>query len=431
MSIIQAKCENCGGIISIDSSKKSAICPFCNTPFVIQDDINNYNITNNVNVGSGATVNIYGNHNNDFEIEAGVLKKYKGSSTDVVIPNNVIEIGAQAFSGTGVKSVTIPDGVKSIGKSAFWNCTSLTNITIPNSVTSINYGTFFNCISLTSIKIPDSITSIGEQAFQQSSLNTVIIPDGVRTIDRHAFADCKLLANVTIGNSVTSIGEMAFSKCPALATVTIGKSVVSIGKYAFSYCNSLKSITIPNSVTSVDMGAFMSCSSLASVTIGNSVTSIGESVFEGCSSLTNITIPNGVNSIGYYAFGGCTSLTSVMIPDSVTMIDEQAFADCPFTPKAKASNSSNKKSSCYVATAVYGSYDCPQVWTLRRYRDYRLDATWYGRLFIMLYYAISPTLVKWFGHTQWFKKMWKGKLDRMVERLQAEGYEDTPYNDKY
>ncbi len=85
---------------------------------------------------------------------------------------------------------------------------------------------------------------------------------------------------------------------------------------------------------------------------------------------------------------------------------------------------------CYVATAVYGSYDCPEVWTLRRYRDETLGSTWYGRLFIRLYYAISPTLVKWFGNTNWFKKMWKGKLDKMVKNLNDKGVENTPYEDK-
>lgn len=89
-----------------------------------------------------------------------------------------------------------------------------------------------------------------------------------------------------------------------------------------------------------------------------------------------------------------------------------------------------KSSGCYVATAVYGSYDCPQVWTLRRYRDYTLAETRHGRAFIRTYYAISPTLVKWFGHTEWFKKMWQSKLDRMVEKLQANGVESTPYEDK-
>ena len=67
---------------------------------------------------------------------------------------------------------------------------------------------------------------------------------------------------------------------------------------------------------------------------------------------------------------------------------------------------------------------------LRRYRDETLASTWYGRAFIHIYYAISPTLVKWFGDTVWFKKIWKGTLDKNVDRLQANGIEDTPYQGK-
>ena len=89
-----------------------------------------------------------------------------------------------------------------------------------------------------------------------------------------------------------------------------------------------------------------------------------------------------------------------------------------------------KTGGCYVATCVYGSYDCPQVWALRRYRDDTLASTWYGRAFIRAYYAISPTIVKWFGNTQWFKNLWKNKLDKMVFNLRSNGVEDTPYQDK-
>lgn len=85
---------------------------------------------------------------------------------------------------------------------------------------------------------------------------------------------------------------------------------------------------------------------------------------------------------------------------------------------------------CYVATCVYGSYDCPQVWTLRRFRDYSLAKTWLGRAFIRVYYATSPTIVKWFGHTGWFQKTWSSVLDKFVSKLNAQGYEDTPYQDR-
>lgn len=88
------------------------------------------------------------------------------------------------------------------------------------------------------------------------------------------------------------------------------------------------------------------------------------------------------------------------------------------------------KHGCYVATAVYGSYDCPPVWTLRRYRDQHLAATWYGRAFIRIYYAISPTLVQWFGKDKWFHLMCKKLLDRKVTKLQSDGFESTPYNDQ-
>ena len=85
---------------------------------------------------------------------------------------------------------------------------------------------------------------------------------------------------------------------------------------------------------------------------------------------------------------------------------------------------------CYVATCVYGSYDCPQVWTLRRFRDNTLAKNIFGRAFIHTYYAISPTIVKCFGETKWFKKMWRGVLDNMVQNLRDQGVEDTPYEDK-
>ena len=110
-----------------------------------------------------------------------------------------------------------------------------------------------------------------------------------------------------------------------------------------------------------------------------------------------------------------------------TAIERIKEIDPNYEPPAEQTKRSG---GCYVATCVYGSYDCPQVWTLRRYRDNTLGTTWYGRAFIRIYYAISPTLVKWFGKTKWFKKMWKGKLDKKVKKLNDNGVESTPYDDK-
>ncbi len=86
---------------------------------------------------------------------------------------------------------------------------------------------------------------------------------------------------------------------------------------------------------------------------------------------------------------------------------------------------------CYVATCVYGSYDCPEVWTLRRFRDNYLDNRILGRAFIKIYYFVSPKVVRIFGNNKYFKKINKSILDKWVEKLNNSGYENTSYNDKY
>lgn len=139
-----------------------------------------------------------------------------------------------------------------------------------------------------------------------------------------------------------------------------------------------------------------------------------------------------LKSKAYDIYGGCCGkLTGEAKKQCNELIMETKERIKEIDPSYENSEPAKKESEgCYVATAVYGSYDCPQVWTLRRFRDDTLAKTWYGRVFIRTYYAISPTLVKWFGHTEWFKKMWKGKLDRMVANLNADGVENTPYEDK-
>ena len=118
------------------------------------------------------------------------------------------------------------------------------------------------------------------------------------------------------------------------------------------------------------------------------------------------------------------TLTPVAIPTAAPVA-----AVAQATAAAQASASAAKKDGCYIATAVYGSYDCPQVWTLRRFRDKQLAATWYGRLFIRVYYFASPTAVRWFGEAAWFRGAAVSLLDRLVLRLKSAGILDTRYED--
>ncbi len=303
----------------------------------------------------------------DFMIDVdGVLLKYIGAGGDVVIPEGVTSIGKSAFYDCdSLTSVTIPDSVTSIDEEAFYECSSLTSVTIPDSVTSIGWCAFYECSSLTSVTIPDSVTSIGSGAFYGcSSLTSVTIGSGVSfdvlsnsdlldndateaitvtennnvyaskdgvlyTYDMSTLLRClRAKTSVTIPDGVTSIGEWAFYRCSSLTKVTIPDSVTSIGEWAFYECSSLTSVTIPDSVTSIDTRAFSDCSSLTSVTISNSVTSIDVEVFEHCSSLTSVTIPDSVTSIGSSAFHSCYNLATVNLGRGVNSIEPTAFTNC-------------------------------------------------------------------------------------------------------
>ena len=84
---------------------------------------------------------------------------------------------------------------------------------------------------------------------------------------------------------------------------------------------------------------------------------------------------------------------------------------------------------CYIATSAYGSYDCPEVWVLRRYRDYKLQKTRVGRLLIRCYYAVSPAIIKVFGKSKRFNSFNKKWLDKKVSKLKTKGFTDGVYRD--
>ena len=268
--------------------------------------------------------------NTAYASQDGIL--YNKEKTEFVyVPKNV----------TGI--VTIPNGVTSIGESAFSGCDSLTSIVIPNSVTSIGESAFSGCDSLTSIVISNSVTSIGESAFSGcDSLTSIVIPNSVKSISKYAFASCDSLTSIVIPDSVTSIGSYAFSYCYSLTSVTIGNGLTSIGNYAFSDCDSLTSVYIADieAWCNISFGSddanplyykhnlYLNNELVTKLEIPNTITEIKAYAFRGCSSLTSIEIPDSVTSIGESAFNGCKSLTSIEIPDSVTFIGESAFNGC-------------------------------------------------------------------------------------------------------
>ena len=298
----------------------------------------------------------YINNGTELEVTYGNVSHntYYG---DIAIPESVIfmnknrkvtNISNFAFIGCyNLTSITIGNGVKTIGECAFADCKSMASITIPNSVTSIGWAAFHNCSSLTSVIIPNSVTFIGGGAFYGcSGLISIEIPSSVKTISGGIFANCSKLSSLTIPNSVTCINDEAFRGCKELVSLVIPDSVTSIGNRVFYNCSGLTSVIIGNRVDSIGDYAFAGCSNLTHVSIPNSVISIGKSAFSNYNgSISSICVTLGEES--YIGVGGTTiisegydlwfvgdeyaapaGLTSVTIPDDVTYIGSEAFANC-------------------------------------------------------------------------------------------------------
>ena len=161
--------------------------------------------------------------------------------TDVVIPDNITNIGGYAFYGcSSLKSVTISSGIKKIGNSAFQGCTNLASVVIPESVTSIGERAFAGCDNLVKLNIPDSVNKI----------------------ESFAFTGCDNLKDVLLPANITDIVECTFHHCHGLTSITIPDSVTNIGGTAFGWCQSLEKIMIPKSVTNIAWNAFAGCNNL-------------------------------------------------------------------------------------------------------------------------------------------------------------------------
>ncbi len=234
--------------------------------------------------------------------------------TDLVIPN---------YSKSGELVVELQE------KFASHALSQLSSVVLPDGLRTIGDRAFYNCLNLVSINFPDTLRVIGENAFAGAALQSVQLPEGLVTVKDNAFFSCRFFTEVVIPSTVTELGEAVFQKCSRLAGITFaeGFSMTALPDFFAAECSALTYVNLPETLTSISNDAFSQCASLEMVNIPAGVLSIGDRAFESCP-LVTLTIPDGVTSLGESAFAGNRVLKTVTIPASVASIGNYLFSGC-------------------------------------------------------------------------------------------------------
>lgn len=246
--------------------------------------------------------------------------------TSVVLPESLKEIGGSAFSYTGLKSVHIPDRVKSIESYVFEGCEALKEAVMGKEINYIGYSAFNSCSALENIVIPENVDSIAGFAFSDcSALTSIVIPDNVEVIDDHAFSDCEKLVSLTMGKKVRKIDYRAFDDCTALDSVYWNAEAFRGNGSEGVLPHTFRKIVFGESVEYVPVGLCKDNANLTMVKMGSHIRTIGASAFKQCTALQAVDFPASLEYIGNTAFAN-TGLTSLFILSTVKSFGTYAFS---------------------------------------------------------------------------------------------------------
>lgn len=273
--------------------------------------------------------------NNVVSIDELEFSMYKNLETvDCSLATKLKTIGASAFQDcSGITKIVLSPSIETIGIAAFAKCGAIKNVDLSQltALKTISKLTFIYCVNLQNIKFSENITVIGQQAFYGcNKLETLQLPSSLNTIESSAFNNCNALRAVDFSKAtqLKTIGDYAFQLCLNLKDLIISPSVTDMGYGVFWECRELESIVLPPNITEIKDRTFELCVKLVEITIPEKVTKIGELAFEGCSSLVNVRLPESLESMAFGTFFGCTGLTSIYIPGNTKNIGDMAFKNC-------------------------------------------------------------------------------------------------------
>lgn len=381
-------------------------------------NINTLSIGRNLQVFDGSAINncpritefIVDSANETYKAKDGILLskdetilvKYPCGLTNssYCIPFGVKTIEESAFEDAQFSEIVFPDGLTSIGASAFQNCKKLLNIEMPNSIYQIGNFVFWGCLSLNNVTLSDNVVRIPSYSFREcSSLREFTIGKSVSEISDDAFPGCVLLQkfNVDAENKwYCSQDGVLYSKdmsnlivCPTAyysANFFVPDGVSKISDNAFYHCLNIEKITLPESLSEIGNTAFAGCKNLESIIMPTHLDAIGYMAFSGCAKLGSLVIPEGVSVIQMSLADGCSKLSFLSLPKSIKEIENYAFSGCKSLKNIRCNIDDANK--LYVEPSILdGSYN-----SFSKVPD---DCTWH----VLEGYASSYTSQPWWIST--------------------------------
>lgn len=297
-----------------------------------------------------------------MDIEHGVLVEFHVEPKEVVVPEGIREIGKSCFfNKRGILQIYLPASLEKIGERAFRNCMNLEHILLQNTDTQISKDAFKNCTTLKRVtingstysltglpnqeknrQVPKLVYQIHTQILENFCISgtvllrywgneaRVTVPDGITIIGERAFAGNEAVGKLILPESVIEIQREAFADCLVLQTLNFPKGLKRIGAAAFEGCVKLLRAEIPAGITRICASVFSRCRKLGQVVWeeGSQLKEIESQAFYGCHGLKEILFPETLERIGPLAFYQCLALRVITLPKAVWQVEAEAFACC-------------------------------------------------------------------------------------------------------
>lgn len=282
----------------------------------------------------------------------GTCKKLES----IVLPDNLQTIGQYAFyEANSLKTLVLPQTVQTIDNAAFYNTKSLDAVTLPSSMKTVGEEAFHYSM-MPSLTLNEGLETIGKNAFRECDrIKEVTIPSTLTTLGHAAFWTCDSLRTVTFPEQMESLnftGDSHFAHNAQMVKVTMPKTgITTLPDYMFYDCDRLFNIELPTSLTTINRYVFSGCDSLQTIYIPDGVTSIGYEAFRSCIGLRYVRLPEGLETIGQSCFAYCEKLPFINIPSTVTNIGNWAIHT------TATSSNTNFKSIGIMGSTMPGTAD--------------------------------------------------------------------------